>query len=726
MKQIQSYYQFAMFVFWSMIASITIHPNLYAQDKIPPGLNYQALARDENGYPIAEKEIVVKIAIISGTENGPLEWEEVHRVTTEESGFFSLVIGEGVPTYNGKKTNFEIIDWGATDYYMKVSVDFGASEYGNAMLDMGIAKLQSVPYAFMSRHSFRADIADSALNMPKLPTFSQLLKVTESSLKADDVVQWDGTKWIVAKVKVDVPIPEDFIRRDGTTDLTNNWNINTYGITLQNGTMKAKSLISNSLMLTGTTMVSGISNDIGLGGSLSSDNVLSTQKAIKQYIDLKSSDTYWKLNGNYLYAASESVDRRIGIGTATPLDRFHAYVAGYGFVVTGDFDGGATSIRASGPGTRMAFYPSKGAFRAGGLQDGGSAANYWDHQNVGNYSVAMGRDNLATGNYSAVFGLNNQAVNSQAFSAGTENMSSGTSSTTFGKKNVAQGGNTFAIGTSTQAIGENCVSMGLETQSRATNSMTVGYKTLSFGMNSLAIGANTTTFNQAEASIAAGGSTQTHGKYSSSFGYKTKANSYAEFVIGQYNSNYEPVTDGNIEWKRLDRVFIIGIGNGLLGDPQEKADALVVYKNGKIVIPGAVECGTLTQTSDARYKRNIVPINNALDKVLAMNGIYYEWENNIPGKILPAGRQLGFVAQDIESIVPEIVVTDNMGYKSLDYSKTTALLVEAIKTQQKQIDELKSENDQLKTKNIENEQLKKQLEELQLKVDKLFQSLNNQ
>ncbi|MBK8495244.1 MAG: tail fiber domain-containing protein [Chitinophagaceae bacterium] len=50
--------------------------------------------------------------------------------------------------------------------------------------------------------------------------------------------------------------------------------------------------------------------------------------------------------------------------------------------------------------------------------------------------------------------------------------------------------------------------------------------------------------------------------------------------------------------------------------------------------------------------------------------------------------QIGFIAQEVEKVFPELVVTCKDGYKAVDYSKITPVLLEAIKDQQKQIDEL--------------------------------------
>ena len=94
--------------------------------------------------------------------------------------------------------------------------------------------------------------------------------------------------------------------------------------------------------------------------------------------------------------------------------------------------------------------------------------------------------------------------------------------------------------------------------------------------------------------------------------------------------------------------------------------------------------GTLTEASDKRLKENVETINNALDKVKKLRGVEY---NKIK---TPDIKEIGFIAQEVEEIVPEIVKTDAEGMKSVSYQRTVALLTEAMKEQQKEIDELKT------------------------------------
>ena len=95
-----------------------------------------------------------------------------------------------------------------------------------------------------------------------------------------------------------------------------------------------------------------------------------------------------------------------------------------------------------------------------------------------------------------------------------------------------------------------------------------------------------------------------------------------------------------------------------------------------------VFAGTMTSNSDATLKTNVATITTALDKVVALRGVMFD-------RISTGVREMGVIAQEVEQVVPEIVFTDENGIKSVAYANTVALLIEAIKEQQIQINELK-------------------------------------
>ncbi|RYE19686.1 MAG: hypothetical protein EOP51_19400 [Sphingobacteriales bacterium] len=120
---------------------------------------------------------------------------------------------------------------------------------------------------------------------------------------------------------------------------------------------------------------------------------------------------------------------------------------------------------------------------------------------------------------------------------------------------------------------------------------------------------------------------------------------------------------------------------------------------------GAVTASTgFACASDLRYKKNITPLQSSLQNILKINGVQYDWkQDEFPEQNFSDKKQLGFIAQDLEKIYPEMVFTDSKGYKSVDYARLTPVLVEAVKelsvkndNQQAQIDELKKEMLELK------------------------------
>lgn len=129
--------------------------------------------------------------------------------------------------------------------------------------------------------------------------------------------------------------------------------------------------------------------------------------------------------------------------------------------------------------------------------------------------------------------------------------------------------------------------------------------------------------------------------------------------------------------------------------------------------------GAITACSDARYKRNIVPLQNALSKVLKMRGTNYYWKTEeFPEKQFNTQLQVGFIAQEMERILPEVVTTDVDGYKGIDYTKLSPVLVEAIKEQQVMIELLKTQVIELEKTNAlltnENQQILNEIEKIKV------------
>jgi hypothetical protein len=117
-----------------------------------------------------------------------------------------------------------------------------------------------------------------------------------------------------------------------------------------------------------------------------------------------------------------------------------------------------------------------------------------------------------------------------------------------------------------------------------------------------------------------------------------------------------------------------------------------LYVNGSIAAVGGDIIAFAS--SDKRFKNNIVPIKNPLEKLKKINGYTFVWKESEhhPNK----GNDIGVIAQEIEEVLPEITTTRDNGYKAVRYEKLTPFLISCIKAQQTQISSLQAQIDELK------------------------------
>ncbi len=128
---------------------------------------------------------------------------------------------------------------------------------------------------------------------------------------------------------------------------------------------------------------------------------------------------------------------------------------------------------------------------------------------------------------------------------------------------------------------------------------------------------------------------------------------------------------------------------------------LLVMENGvtKVAIGSGIwtnygiVCATLRsngfiEPSDARLKINIKPLEGALGKIMAMQGVTYNWNKELEqNKTLTDKLQYGLIAQELEKIIPELINTDEQGWKGIEYSHLVPVLIEALKEQQAAIEQ---------------------------------------
>jgi len=133
-----------------------------------------------------------------------------------------------------------------------------------------------------------------------------------------------------------------------------------------------------------------------------------------------------------------------------------------------------------------------------------------------------------------------------------------------------------------------------------------------------------------------------------------------------------------------------------------KLEVLFADGVGELKVNGIVSasCGTLV-CSDKRFKKEIVALDNAtsLEKLLQLNAYFYYFDTQkFPQNGFSQEKQIGLLAQEVETLFPELVKTGNDGYKMVDYSKLSPILLSGMKAQNTRLEQLEKENAELKAR----------------------------
>ncbi|WP_378173345.1 tail fiber domain-containing protein [Aquimarina sp. SS2-1] len=355
---------------------------------------------------------------------------------------------------------------------------------------------------------------------------------------------------------------------------------------------------------------------------------------------------------------------------------------------------------------RVIFCKNEGAFRAGEAR-----GSQWNITNIGDWSVAFGKDNIASGTYSSSFGYLNTAKGISSIATGYRSVASGNYTIALGTFAEASGFISTSIGYDTDAIGKYSTALGFRTKSSGEKSVAIGDESEASGIGSVALGQKSKasgdqsfaggSFATAEGSnsVSFGYNSISRAPNSSTFGSNTESTEQNQFVIGQYNfiNNVNPNVSGP-----NSRLFVIG--NGLFSSA--RSNAFYVERSGNAVL-----AGTLTQNSDRRLKVNITPLKSTLEKIEYINGVNYVWKDT---KKRGDALQLGVIAQEVQAQYPELVKEDEEGILSVNYNGLVPVLLEAIK-------ELKSE---LEVSERQNKNLSDELSLLTSKVNAIISELD--
>lgn len=269
----------------------------------------------------------------------------------------------------------------------------------------------------------------------------------------------------------------------------------------------------------------------------------------------------WDQNGDFIFLkdSPSNPNLRIGLGTETPDTRLH--LANDGGILAKQTFGVGESLTTAGAGTRMIWYPRKGAFRAGQINGG-----QWDDANIGLYSfatgfntiasaeasTAMGQATVASGRYATAMGCSTQATGEASTALGNSTLASGARSTAMGLQTIASGHTSVAIGAESQATAPRAIALGRKTEANATDSIAMGDRAVATGGASIAMGLNVQAGG--DHSIAMGHTSWASGAYSISMGYESTSGSPHSIAMGKNTQaygtrsisiGYESGVDGN-------------------------------------------------------------------------------------------------------------------------------------------------------------------------------------
>lgn len=434
------------------------------------------------------------------------------------------------------------------------------------------------------------------------------------------------------------------------------------------------------------------------------------------------------------------------------------------------FDGNNGATPVLGFGRRLMWIPELAAFRAGGVS--GTA---WDI--IGQHSFAGGYDTRADGNYSTAFGSGNEALGLSSFAIGNFSTASGDYSTAIGSNAVASNLNSTAIGYNAVSSGNQSFSMGSFTNAAGANAFSFGHNNTSGGQGAMTFGAFASATGDHSIAIGTAKATSAFtnpipfslwasfdcdsptlfvgpGSGPGTFGdvgigtsnpqaplhVFAHSSSAAIFIPdGAVGTNpsiylsdpfgYPGITlnrngnRGDVRYSGDGLEFTAGVGSGSQSVMLRltNGNQLELY-NGRYVTVALAGGGTtgasinnngelIRTPSDSRLKEGVVELDNNLEKIKLLRPVSYSY---IDKDQYGAGRTIGFIAQEVEKVLPEVVKKsdDEFQLRSLNYVEIIPVLTGALQEQEKTIEK-------------QNEQIEVLLERLEV-LEQHFGAIKNQ
>jgi Chaperone of endosialidase len=372
--------------------------------------------------------------------------------------------------------------------------------------------------------------------------------------------------------------------------------------------------------------------------------------------------------------------------------------AGVGAVALGT---GNNAVGASSTALGNASYANGG----GSLSVGSACAT------LGDYAMAMGLRDTAAALGSFAIGADNYAASTLSFCLGFNNTSTGGRAGSMGTSNNAIGYSSIAIGTNNNALNDFSGCIGVNTKAAANYAIAMGNNTIAKSFSELAVGIFNDTLTITNPSAYSNDTNRIFtvgtgtGLSQRKTGFVIQQNGNVGIGVSKpeeklhidgnvnINSSYTIEFGANVAGKQVDagkigyEKFTLGTLDIVGAGTTQPLRKIKFWAEGGAIFTGAVNATAFNVTSDARYKTGISKLSEPLQTLTQLHGVTYHFNSAaFPAKAFPTQKQYGFLAQEVEAIIPELVSTGADGFKSVNYSALIPLLTESIKELKNMID----------------------------------------
>jgi hypothetical protein len=668
------------------------------QAQAPQKIDYQAIAREMDGQPIAENNITVRISIIRGPLPGTMEFQEVHAIQTDKFGLFSLGIGTGTITLG----SFSGIDWSSEYHFVQIEIDESNS---GSFVDMGTLELMSVPYALYAERSGTSEKpdhewADTYLRFEKpdgswgsyvdlqgeqgpegpagqdgtgvniigsVPSAAHLDPFYSGAVGDMFIAEntgaghvWNGTDWVeVGQIQgPEGPQGEQGPEGPKGDPGTTSWN----GLTdIPTGFADNTDNVNDADANPSNEKINSV--------TLNASNILSiSEPGNTKTVDLSSlagGGALWTQNGANIYYNSG----KVGIGTTNPSQKLEVKNGiikssgslSSGFYAQGNANEGFWSYDNPGHGFRAHMNDGYGIFSDG--NDDGAAYFDGDVHIVSDSKVGIGTNTpeakLAVGGD----GDHRDGVHGEtAENNGAGIYGRGTGSDGYGGYFYSTSGKGIYVSGSTYDI--------YASSNKNYFGGKIGIKVAEPNEN-LEIGGDGRAF----------------------FGNGAGPNRKGLLIDGIQGSNAARIEAFDYANGGMN-LAINNVGGGLVGIGTSSPTAKLSV-NGTANKPGG---GSWAVFSDARSKENVLKYTRGLEELMQLKPVSFTYKEEFG---FGAETYVGLIAQEVEKVAPEMVKEVEVGhltdFKELDPNELTYMLINAVKSLNEKVEKLESEIAELKS-----------------------------